>query len=226
MKVYPRSNNGKQVTIQIALPQMEKKSYSTEFTEDIRLGQVLDYSLNNNHGLMELEAYPKISNDSPNDSLSYIFDGVDDFIKIPKYNLPDNATIALWVKTSTTYGSQIIIGDSHSISFGFHGNYLIGYAGTNKPTGSYGSCFKNNEWNHLAVTIENGNLSYYCNGSKISTGSLNNWIWSESDYAYIGRRTENSDLLPYYFRGNMDDLRIYGRVLSDSEIRSIYYSRK
>lgn len=38
--------------------------------------------------------------------------------------------------------------------------------------------------------------------------------------------TDYSDLLPYYFRGNMDDLRIYGRVLSDSEIRSIYYSRK
>lgn len=78
---------------------------------------------------------------------------------------------------------------------------------------------KLNEWNHVAITAENGNYRIYVNGNLSSTKTCG-WISSKAVSSYViggtgGKNDTN------YFKGGLDEMRIYERVLSDSEIRSL-----
>ena len=200
------------------------KTYATPFVDGVREGLVKDFSLNNNHGLSIGNPVPSQDRFGANNK-SIKLDGENDYIEIPNYNLNNDATISIWLNTPRSVSSQIIIGDHNSISLGIHGtNYLIGFASQARARGNITNCFSNNEWNHLAVVVENNETKYYCNGIEIPTASNNNWGWNPSDFAYIGRRTPERDLLPYYYEGNIDNLRIYSRPLNDFEIMQLYLS--
>lgn len=155
------------------------------------------------------------------------FNGTSNYVEIPNYNTTSNVTITIWVNTPKT-ASQIIIGDNNTAALGFHSNHIIGYGGTShRAVGLYGNKFKVNEWNHLAVVVENGTFKYYLNGEALPTqANTNYWSWVKSDYAYLGRRTIKSSSSPYYFQGRLDDLKVYGRALSDEEIYNNYIIEK
>lgn len=76
---------------------------------------------------------------------------------------------------------------------------------------------QNNEWEHYAVIYNSGvDASLYVNGqynSKVST-SLN---LSTNPIGMIGNWKAGN-----YWSGTMDDVRIYNRALSESEIKSLY----
>ena len=156
-----------------------------------------------------------------NSSLS--LDGTDDYVTIPQYNLSNNSSISAWVKGSYTNGNQIVVGSKDSIAIGLYnssGYKIIGYAssnGTYKAVGVVDNIFVNNSWNHLIVTLDNsGNPSYYCNGILLTTSGTNYWTWTDNT-AYIGRRTSGT-----YFKGQVDDVRIYNYPLTPEQIKIIY----
>ncbi|HNY04671.1 MAG TPA: LamG domain-containing protein, partial [Candidatus Woesebacteria bacterium] len=156
-----------------------------------------------------------------NSSLS--LDGTDDYVTIPQYNLSNNSSISAWIKGSYTNGNQIIAGSKDSIAIGLYnssGYKIIGYAssnGTYKAVGVADNIFINNSWNHLVVTFNSlGNPSYYCNGELLTTSGTNYWTWTDNT-AYIGRRTSGT-----YFKGQVDDVRIYNYPLTPEQIKIIY----
>ncbi len=93
---------------------------------------------------------------------------------------------------------------------------------------------RNGLWHHVAVTVDRrvgnsttmGEIRWYHNGAEISPLGTNNPINRPGSLANnsplrIGTRTASSPLSGW-FRGDIDELEIFNRVLSDAEVNSIY----
>ena len=78
-------------------------------------------------------------------------------------------------------------------------------------------------WVHLAasrspVSGDNGNFKVYLNGSLDSSSNKGVTQLNTGSLLYLGRTHQSS----LYFDGLMDDLRIYDRVLTGSEVQALY----
>lgn len=153
----------------------------------------------------------------------YSFNGTSDYIQISNYTYLSNATICAWVKGSYENGNQIIIGSLNSIALGLYNlgttKALIGSAGSYSKAVGLVPNFVNNEWNHLAVVFDNGgNATYYCNGILCQNSGTNNWSWGTD--AFIGRR-EAAGIGNAFFNGEIDEIQIYSKALSESDVRRV-----
>jgi len=80
------------------------------------------------------------------------------------------------------------------------------------------------EWNFIAVTFDTGFVNLYYNGDLIYTDTTIIKYTSLGEYGtddiHIGRyHTGNPN---YSFKGGLDEIRIYSRALSESEVNDIY----
>ncbi len=183
------------------------------------------------------------------------FDGASGYIKIPNsasLNTNNQLTISLWTKvngynlgqcggnfllskgTEATPGVyEVVLGvapygkyknidfcsnpidTAHEI---FEGGGLVSY---NDSTPTIGK----DQWYHV-VFLYKGDTSYiYLNGKLASVGYVPKTFTDAADL-YLGRYDISSSL-PYFFKGALDDIRIYNRPLSKGEIDSLYnYKQK
>lgn len=121
--------------------------------------------------------------------------------------------IAVGVDDSTFlhgYGSDISAGNS----FFYFGNDTTDGSITFVPT-----TFSLNTWYHFACTWNGVNMFEYLNGSQIKQRSQNITMnWNTIASCRIGN--SSSGFIP--FLGNLDDVRIYNRALSGTELTVLY----
>ncbi len=75
-----------------------------------------------------------------------------------------------------------------------------------------------NQWNHIAVTFNNSVQKMYLNGVLVATGTKVSSPICQAEPIRLGVWFT---LEPLYFTGNMDEVRIYNRVLSAKEIKQL-----
>ncbi|MCW8804044.1 MAG: T9SS type A sorting domain-containing protein, partial [Ignavibacteriaceae bacterium] len=137
------------------------------------------------------------------------------------YSAPEEGDWILSLSSQDSCG-----GDCVSYHFGFANYGVYGY-----PEGWF-AIYPHNvdyflilgQWNFIAVTFDTGFVNLYYNGELIYTDttiikytSLNEY---SSDNIHIGRyHTGNPN---YSFKGGLDEIRIYNRPLSASEINDLY----
>ena len=158
------------------------------------------------------------------------FDGKDDYVDCSNdasLNITDKVTIAVWVKTNDAGNSQhnpyVTKGDhsyaikhhiSNSIEFFIYdkGNWHL----VNFPVdGSF-----NGVWHHLAGTYDETNLKLYIDGKLEAKTAYTGSIASSVISANIGRNAQTDQ----FYKGVIDDVRIYNRALTQDEIATIYAS--
>jgi hypothetical protein len=71
-------------------------------------------------------------------------------------------------------------------------------------------------WSHLAVTYDGAVLRLYVNGTQVGTKSIAGQITPTTGALRIG----GNNIWPEWFQGLVDEVRIYGRALSQTEIQS------
>ncbi|UCH14671.1 MAG: LamG domain-containing protein [Bacteroidales bacterium] len=202
-------------------------------------GNAKDMSENNNDGIVYGATLVADRKERPNSA--YYFDGINDHITIPSspsLNPLNQLTIALWINMDTItnrYTPVIHKGGTHTPGFA-NREYLIyiedvmmiyaesaGDESEHYFTGWYFPGLK--EWFHFAVIFDRvgHKIRLYINGERIkevndsySTFNNNNHslsiaTWEETHAEYAG-----------YFKGYIDDIYIYDRVLSDIEIYDIF----
>ena len=156
-------------------------------------------------------------------------------------------TIALWVYTDHIGTYQTIIckqpsGVCSKIDDAVHSNhgglFTLMLTDINKvyfssqrtgDTFSYGFTspvpIKQGFWTHIAVTVNklNNLVNVYINGQIVASDNCPSEILTQNtdEPIRIGFRKDHR-FYPAGFRGSLDDIKIYSRVLSDSEIKSIY----
>lgn len=71
------------------------------------------------------------------------------------------------------------------------------------------------EWNHVAVTFDNGNAIIYLNGEESASAMLASPVFDGTSNMIVGSGS--------LFNGNLDDIRIYDYPLSEKQVTDIYY---
>lgn len=86
--------------------------------------------------------------------------------------------------------------------------------------------FETEKWTHFAVINDNGNLSCFINGTLQQTKVVTSTTQHIGDYITIGASSESNTIIGNnnYFKGRINDLRIYDNALSEFEIQEIYRS--
>ena len=174
-----------------------------------------------------------------NTNAAYSFNGTNSTITIPNNAIFDNQnyTIAFWIKfsTSATPGSGgpnvnpgIIsrLGNSASVTYDnwviYEAQSIVAFG--SGPGGSSGVSgtplnINNGQWTHIAFTVSSDSVRCYVNGYKTSSSPKGvNLIFGNYNIV-LGRSNAN-----YWkaFQGQLDDLAIWNRSLTDQEVYSCF----
>ena len=88
-------------------------------------------------------------------------------------------------------------------------------------TGWPGAASADNAWHHYAITADGTNVHLYRDGALVGTNAfVPNWASTGSKKFFLGGDAA------YSLSGHLDDVRIYDRVLSASDIQAVYDATK
>lgn len=194
-------------------------------TSSDTVGKVFDRSSNSNYGT--------ISNFASISGAKYIgkifqalnFDGTDDYINLPNNSSlkPANITISVWIKAERTTGGIIEYASDDGYLFLFVGGKLRWYLHNSAP-GDWTyvestETINTGQWYNFIGTFDGSTSRFYINGTLIGSASKTSAIrYNESRGPIIGKYFSPGD----YFKGLIDDVRLYNRALSASEIMQLY----
>ena len=213
-------------------------------------GNANDESDNSNDGTVN--GATLVSDRFGNVNKAYSFDGTDDYIEISdsiNNRMTENFTFSVWFISDVSQGLQHILGkngtynaenygiainnytstNQYGISMHFenpsdydYGLYMTGYYETHPEHTHADTTLVEAMWNHAAFAKSNDTFQFFINGTLIATvtwdfdeavGSLNLFVGTASGM-YFGES---------YFDGTIDDIRIYNRALTESEIDALYH---
>ena len=162
------------------------------------------------------------------------FDGINDYVRIPNsnsLNFTEAVTVEAWVKPNgnpmhyqmlldkgTWSGNASWFFFVHRYEVYLHYNFGVGIPGTTNFT----NCpmignLEDGVWSHIVGTYDRQNIKFYVNGV------LNNQVpWTEpirlnSHDLYVGMDPQG-----WYYKGDVDEVAIYNRALTETEIRQHY----
>jgi len=201
---------------------------------DIQNGNVMNYATGKYDAILKSDASIQSSDYKVGNGSLLLDSSKSQYLQLPNITPGNNGlTIAYWFKTNNS------IGWSRLFDFGNGGannNWLQspsnglsvynGNAPVLQPNVSPME-FANNTWYHSVWTLTpapnasaTSTWNYYINGVLIKTHSNGGYPQPITlTTNYIGK--SNWDVDPYY-NGAIDDFRLYNRVLSDSEVTSLY----
>jgi len=166
------------------------------------------------------------------DSSAYEFDGLSTYITVPNSPSLQSPTTELtqiaWINIYS-WGSGGFWGPvlmkSNSSANAFQYRLSVGTGGINTAINNWENAvnvfdtLNFNNWYMVASTLKNDTVKVYVNGVYKGEGTLTGPISLDTKPLEIGRDTPGSTEV---FHGKIDDIRIYNRALSESEIDTIY----
>ena len=200
-------------------------------------GNASDMSGNENHGIVNgatlgADRFGMVGQ-------AYNFDGVDDFIDVGNnivLNLPSSLSISLWVRNPQ--GTILSKGaEPETFSIISKGNGLDKYIDFYREDSNGGnrylkpnSPFNFTAWHNIHVVDDNHQMKIYIDGSQLPM-TLSSDTWDagvDNSNLKIGLHGGSlSEAQSYgFFSGSIDDVRIYNRALSSSEVFALYQFEK
>ncbi|MBI3331950.1 hypothetical protein HYZ99_03245 [Candidatus Peregrinibacteria bacterium] len=189
-----------------------------------------DISGNNNNGSIFQATWT--TTDKKYGASALNFDGSNDRVNITdnpngSLDLTTGMTMEAWVRPTASIGWRTVIlkevpGElSYALyaNSGNEGNVPSGFlrSGGSSYPAVYGSAsLPTNAWSHLAVTYDASSLRLYLNGNLIRSTARTGSITTSNDPLRIGGNAVWGE----YFRGQIDEVRIYKRALSATEIQA------
>ncbi len=162
------------------------------------------------------------------------FDGINDFISVSNASSlisNSNLSISFWVYPTNPSPNY----PNFDGFAGFRNNTNADFYILHLSTTSVEARFRNSSgtnydivfsslvpsaWNHFAMTYNGSTLTLYHNGVSVGTQSASGNITSSAEPFYIGNlpfQTTN-----FYLNGQMDDVTLWSKSLSASEVSAIY----
>jgi hypothetical protein len=158
------------------------------------------------------------------DSPSLNFDGTLQFTLTAWVNgaLAQSNSAAIICKGTASGGEQYCLDANGGSVSGAYRFFCRNAAGavtqvqlTNTPTG---------QWQHLAVAFDGvaGFIRMYVNGQLVATAAAPASLLANAHEVSIGNRPNTADVYNIPFTGQIDDVRIYTRALSATDVQALY----
>ena len=155
------------------------------------------------------------------------FNGTSDSLKIEdstSLNLRSGATIEAWVYPTVSQIEWRTIVQRQEVAYFLHASYD---SGTLQPSTGYNlngatkwivspSAIPVNVWTHLASTYDGARIRLYVNGVEVASQPAAGSIESNINPIWIGGNSPYGE----YFQGKIDDVRIYGKALTQAQIQA------
>ena len=195
-------------------------------------GNANDYSGNGNNGTVYGAQLTSDKNGKHN--AAYTFNGVNDFIKVPTStsleNFDKEITISAWININKWFNSGSvgyfpILEKSDESSIGglmnLHINTSTGIQSIYRGNIAYNNYkIPLNQWVYVSFVCKNNTAYFYIDGNLIGKKQMNgNYSYKKNSPLIIGKDIPG---LVEYANGKIDEIRIYNRALSDSEIKFLY----
>ncbi len=134
-------------------------------------------------------------------------------------------TLEAWVRpavTGGTYRTVLMKEQTSNLAYALYLNNTTkpladAIVGGVEKIAQYGTALSANTWAHLASTYDGANLRLYVNGSLVKTTAATGTITVSTGALRIGA---NSIWTDEAFQGLIDEVRIYNRALTASELAS------
>lgn len=187
-----------------------------------------DISGNGNHGTYN-GGMSTVSDTSEGGSRAYSFDGSDDYVETPFILNPASGDFSctVWALLDSNAGNDVKIVQqlgslgrtwmyrvSNSLSSFFGGSY---FAVSGQFTSSNHGTFQ-----HFAMVYSGTNLKIYKDGSQIFSGTKTAESESSGGMRFGAHKTTPA---AYFWKGRMDDIRIFDRALTTTEITALASKR-
>jgi hypothetical protein len=190
-----------------------------------------DSSGNGNHG--KLVNGPQWAAGITGKALS--FDGIDDNVTVSassSLGLSNSFTLSAWVFPTAAQNKFTAVMAKNSASDhvyflyatswdGYCGNTGAPLAGANITGAQQVICSPSalplNTWTYLTSTYDGSNLNLYVNGSLAQSVPVNGTVDPSTGPLQIG-----ASYFGEYFQGLIDEVQIYNRALTDTEIQTVY----
>jgi hypothetical protein len=154
------------------------------------------------------------------------FDGVNDRVNVanaPSLNPTGAITLMAWVYPTITTGVRdIVIKEGNGVDiynlYQRNGNgraemnVLVG--GVNRT--AEGASLARNTWTHLAGTYDGATVRLFVNGTQVASTAASGPLSTSTGALRIG----GNSLWGEYFRGRLDEVRVYNRALTQAEIQA------
>ena len=172
-----------------------------------------------------------------NTNKAAFLDGVDDYLRTnnPFFYPGNDFTISLWYKSNNTTQSkqtffntdphqQLSVGynwfgdDSYDIALNDGTSWNICSNATNGLDTFYVNGVTSSNWNHFTMTYDGATWNSYINSSLVNTCNTGTPASTISDLFFgaisVGPQS--------FFNGLLDDIRIYNRAITPSEVTTLY----
>ncbi len=193
--------------------------------DDASSTKATDSSGNGNTGTLTNMAFPATASSgwTINGKRGYglAFDGTDDYVTLP--NLDYNSlTFSAWIKRGRTSAGNFdrLLMSVNSNGWGVYmdSNNTIGFTKVAVSNTNSSGTITDTNWHHVVVTYDGANSRYYIDGVLDSSPSYAVSFSGGGSYTIGSRGTGE------YFQGKIDEVRIYNRALSATEVANLYAS--
>ena len=183
--------------------------------------KVADISGNGNTGTLTNGAWTTLGKYGR----ALVFNGTNALVTIndsPSLHLSTGMTLEAWVKPSVAKNASADV-----VYKGADAYFLQSSSGTKLPSGggsfgttpvkaaSYGlTPLPLNTWTHIAQTYDGVTIRFYVNGVQVSSRAQTGNIVTTTNSLQIG----GDSIYGQYFKGLIDDVRVYNRALSQAEV--------
>ena len=192
-------------------------------------GNALDESGNGNNGAVY--GATLATDRFGNCNSAYYFNGVSNYIEIPHsedLNIQQSLTLAAWVRSESPINPETYIiakGDQVPYSLMVKQGYYALNVGYNRLT-SYAlpTSFtaRENNWHFVVGTYDGTNAKVYIDGVLENTVPYTEILLSDAGPIQIGHRPTSRNYSVLFFKGAIDDIRIYDYAISGQEMLDLY----
>ncbi|MCG8487313.1 MAG: LamG domain-containing protein [Chromatiales bacterium] len=200
-----------------------------------------DTSGNNNHGI----AHNGVTYSAGVTGNAAMLDGINHYIELPRSDdlfasdHPAEISLSFWLQFGDLYSTASVINEYDASFYDDYFPFVIARSQNNELTavtryrsGGHvdhsitiddGSLFRVGEWHHIGYVFSQstGQIKGYVDGVLIDQTAISQTSdYTDNDPIYIGV-TRFQGVMQGYLNGKIDELRIYNRPLSDSEIASL-----
>ena len=208
-------------------------------------GNPNDYSGNNNNPTVNTASLT--SNRFGVANAAYHFDGSSSYMRIGNsntLNTTNKLTIHTWLKPNgfyagTCHGNSVLMkGDQDYLTGTYFLRFDESHLGTNcsgpvnttqqnyygpglvqSPSG-YSPYVSIGKWTNVVLTYDGSLVKIYINSQLVSSSTQSITTFTNAYDLFIGRL--NSSSYPYWFNGDIDEIALYNRDLSQQEINNLY----